>query len=179
PWEKITNTSKWLKDESDLPDVTDLLEHVDTKGDVWIMLAPDFHWEEDSTPEEEQLNKPRRHLNYRINSYLVRQHNTKKVFDWASKQWFLGDWMPRAHEIYHVYLGEYPSYPAFLFHYIPYYHHDDWTDYSANEIIPAKILVTDDLYVSSGSNRDSSTERNINVNLPAKYLVDNMQLVQH
>src|SRR5690606_11146460 len=35
------------------------------------------------------------------------------------------------------------------------------------------------LYMNSGSNRDSSTERNINVNLPAKYLVDNMQLVQH
>jgi len=71
-----------------------------------------------------------------------------------------------------------PLFSAFLYHYIPYYHHNGWTDGARDKKIPAKILVADDEYLSSGSSIDCSTNEAIRVKLPAKFIVDKMNLVQ-
>ncbi len=91
----------------------------------------------------------------------------------------MGRWMPESHEFYHVCLGEYPWAPAFLYHYIPYYHHDGWTNGTRDKKIPAKILVIDDQYLSSGSSIDCSTSEAISVKLPAKFIIDQMKLTQN
>ena len=113
-----------------------------------------------------------------VKSYLVKNRDKDKVFKWAKQQNFMGRWMPESHEFYHVYLGEYPWAPAFLYHYIPYYHHDGWTNGAMDKKIPAKILVTDDQYLSSGSSIDCSTNEAVSVKLPVKFIVDGMGLVQ-
>ena len=176
PWDNEPDTSKWLQDAKELPNPLNMFEKTDVNGDKWLLLAPYFSWEEENPPEEERFEKPRRTLKYWTHSYLVRKAAADKVMSWAEKQWFFGDWMPRSHEFYHVFLGEYPSHPAFLFHYVPYHNHDDWTDYGRSNRIPGKILVTDDVYISSGSDKDCSTEHNVSVNLPAKFILDNMNL---
>jgi hypothetical protein len=113
-------------------------------------------------------------------SYLLKSNNRTRVLDWATKQRFMGRWMPESHEFYNIYLSEYPWALAFLNQYIPYYHHDGWTNkIQGKEKIPSKILVTDDEYLSSGSSVDCSTNNSITVKLPAKFLVDKMKLVQH
>jgi len=177
-WNKKISHSTWLKKSQDLPDPKQIIEFVDKQGNVWVALEGFVEWQEKTPPEQEKYNLPTRTLWYMVKSYLVRAKDKSKVFEWAKQQHFMGRWMPESHEFYHVYLGEYPWAPAFLYHYIPYYHHDGWTDGARDEKIPAKILVTDDQYLSSGSSIDCSTNEAISVKLPAKFIVDGINLIQ-
>jgi len=178
-WYKNSSHSVWLKMTQDLPDPKKIIEFIDEEGIAWVALEGFIEWEEETPPEHEKYNLPLRRLWYMIKSYLVQARAGKKVFDWAKRQDFMGRWMPESHEFYDVYLGEYPWAPAFLYHDIPYYHHDGWTDEYGGKKIPAKILVTDDQYLSSGSSVDCSTNEAISVKLPAKFLVDEMKLTQN
>jgi len=177
-WNKKISNSTWLKKSRDLPDPKKIIEFIDDQGNTWIALEGFVEWQEETPPEYEKYNLPTRTLWYMAKSYLVRNKDKDKVFKWAKQQHFMGRWMPESHEFYHVYLGEYPWAPAFFHHYIPYYHHDGWTNRTRDKKIPAKILVTDDKYLSSGSSIDCSTNKGISVKLPAKFIVDEMNLVQ-
>lgn len=177
-WNKKLSHSAWLKKSRDLPDPTKIIEFIDDQNNIWVALEGFVEWQEKTPPEHEKYNLPTRTLWYMVKSYLVRTRDKERVFKWAKQQHFMGRWMPESHEFYHVYLGEYPWAPAFLYHYIPYYHHDGWTDGARDKKIPAKILVTDDQYLSSGSSIDCSTSETISVKLPAKFIVDEMNLVQ-
>lgn len=177
-WAKKASDSTWLKKVKDLPDPKKIIEMIENQGNPWIVLEGFVQWEDETAPEQKKYDVPTRTLWYMIKSYLVKKQHRDKVFRWAKLQSFIGRWMPESHGFYHVYLGEYPWAPAFLYHYIPYFHHDGWTDGARDKKIPAKILVTDDEYLSSGSSIDCSTNEAIRVKLPAKYIVDEMKLVQ-
>jgi len=177
-WHKNSSHSAWLKNSCDLPDPRKIIEFVDERGIVWVALEGFVEWQEEIPPGEEEYELPKRTLWYMVKSYLVRATDKDKVFKWAKRQHFMGRWMPESHEFYNVYLGEYPWASAFLYHYTAYYHHDGWTDGARGRKIPAKILVTDDQYLSSGSSRDCSTNEAIRVQLPAKFIVDGMELTQ-
>ncbi|QSR86961.1 ATP-binding protein [Candidatus Methylacidiphilum infernorum] len=177
-WHKNRSHSAWLKKSRDLPDPKKIIEFIDEEGIAWVALEGFIEWQEETPPELENITT--RGLWYLIKSYLVREEDKDRVFDWAKRQHFWGRWMPESHEFYQVYLGEYPWAPAFLYHYIPYYcHHYGWTDGSEDKKIPAKILVTDDQYISSDSSIDCSTSKAISVKLPTKFLVDEMKLTQN
>jgi len=173
-WYENSSHSTWLKNSRDLPDPRKSIEFVDEQGISWIALEGFIGWQEETPPEEEKCNLPTRRLWYMIKSYVARVEDKKKVFKWAKRQHFMGRWMPESHEFYNVCLGEYPWTCAFL-----YYHHDGWTDEARDKKIPAKILVTDDQYLSSDSSIDCSTSELINVKLPAKFIVDEMALTQN
>ena len=177
-WHKNSSHSAWLKNSRDLPDPRKIIEFVDEQGIYWVALEGFVEWQEETPPVEKKYELPRRTLWYMVKSYLVRATDKDKVFEWAKRQHFMGRWMPESHEFYHVYLGEYPWASAFLYHYTPYCHHDGWTDGARGRKIPAKILVTDDQYLSSGSSIDCSTNEAIRVQLPAKFIVDGMELTQ-
>jgi hypothetical protein len=177
-WHKNSSYSAWLKNSRDLPDPRKIIEFVDEQGIAWVALKVFVEWQEETPPEQEKYNLSTRRLWYMIKSYLVRATDKDEVFKWAKRQHFMGRWMPESHEFYNVYLGEYPWARAFLYHNIPYYHHDGWTDRVEDRKIPAKILVTDDQYLSSGSSIDCSTNEAIRVQLPAKFIVDEMKLTQ-
>jgi len=177
-WNKKISDSAWLKKSRDLPDPKQIIEFMDDLGNSWVALEGFIEWQDETPPEHEKYNLPTRRLWYMVKSYLVKDRDKDKIFKWAKCQHFMGRWMPESHEFYHVYLGEYPWAPAFLYHYIPYYHYDGWADGSRYKKIPAKILVTDDQYLSSGSSIDCSTNETISVKLPAKFIIDEMSLVQ-
>ena len=168
----------WLKKTNDLPSPKKILEFRDDNGINWLLLSGFVEWQEDTPPEIEKYQLPTRRLWYIIQSYLVSKKDVKKVFDWARGQNFMGRWMPESHQFYNVFLGEYPWAPAFIYYNIPYYNHDGWTDNAKSKKMPAKVLITDDEYLSSGSSIDCSTNETISVKLPAKWLVDNMNLNQ-
>ena len=178
-WNKKNSHFTWLKKSRDLLDPKKIIEFIDDQRNVWVALGGFIEWQEETPPEQEKYNLPMRRLWYMVKSYLLRNRDKDKVFKWAKRQHFMGRWMPKSHEFYNVYLGEYPWAPAFLYHYIPYYHHDSWTDGARRKKIPAKIQVTDDQYLSSGSSIDCSSNETISVKLPAKFIVDEMNLVQH
>lgn len=178
-WHTNRPHSAWLKKSEDLPDPKKIIEFTDEDGIAWVALEGFIEWQEETPPEQEKYNLPSRQLLYMIKSYLVRARDGEKVFNWAKQQQFMGRWMPESDKFYHVYLGEYPWAPAFLYHNITYNHNDGWTDGSSDKKIPAKILVTDDQYLSSDSLIDCSTSKAISVKLPAKFLVDEMKLTQN
>lgn len=175
--EDITNL-KWLKQSQDLPDPKKIIELIDDQKSVWVALEGFFEWQEETPPEEEKYSLPTRTLWYMLKSYIVRVNDKDKMFKWAKQQDFYGGWMPESHKFYRIYLGEYPWAPAFLYHNVPYYHHEEWTDRGRNGQLPSKILVTDDCYLSSGSSIDCSTEEAVKITLPAKFIVDKMNLIQ-
>ena len=175
-WQKNFPLSKWLKTVKDLPDPKRLIEFMDCNKVVWMALDRFDEWKEKTPPEQEEYRYPEKMLWYIIKSYLVENRSKCNMLQWASAQRFEGRWMPESREFYNVHLGEYPCAPAFLYHYNPYYHHDKWTDGGGR--IPEKILVTDDEYLSSGSLVDCSSSEAIRVKLPAKFIVDGMNLSQ-
>jgi len=177
-WEKKANDSTWLKQKNALPDPRNIIELKDNTGIKWLAFEGILDWEQKIPPEQEKYRHPTRRLWYMIKSYLVSKKEAADVHDWSKNQHFIGRWMPESHEFYNIFLGEYPNSPAFLFHYIPYYHHDGWTNGSNDNRIPGKILVTDDQYQSSGSSIDCSTDETINVKLAAKFIIDKMKLAQ-
>jgi hypothetical protein len=177
-WRKNVTHKTWLKASKDLPNPEEVMELVDDKGISWVVMEGFHEWQEPTPPEHEKYQVPTRTLWYMIKSYIVKKEKAKAVYEWALKQNFMGRWMPESHEFYNIHLEEYPSRPAFLDHYIPYYHHDGWTDGGRDKKIPARVLVTDDEYMSSGSSIDCSTNGTVHVKLPAKLIVDEMNLVQ-
>lgn len=177
-WRKKVADTTWLRTASDLPDPATIIESASEGKVEWLTLAGFFQWQDETPPEQKKYTLPTRTLWYIVKSYLVKKVDSKKVFDWAVRQNFMGRWMPESHDFHYVYLGEYPSAPAFLYRYVPYFNHDGWTDEGRSNKIPARILVTDDQYQSSGSSIDCSTEETIGVALPVKWIVDEMKLTQ-
>jgi hypothetical protein len=175
-WSKIISDSKWLKKTQDIPYPKKFIELTDDQGYKWIALKRFIEWQDETPPEQEKYDLPTRTLWYIIKSYLIRNRDRDKVFQWARKQHFIRNLMPESHEIFNVFLGEYPWASSFLYHNTPYYHHDGWAD--RDKKIPAKILVTDDKYSSSSLKTDCSNNEQINVNLPTKLIVDEMKLTQ-
>lgn len=178
-WNKRSSDLNWLKKMDDLPNPKKVMEMKDDKCTEWLILEGFAEWQDETPPEQEKYHIPTRTLWYMVKSYIVKRKDLKKVFTWARKQNFMGRWMPESNEFYNIFLGEYPWARAFLYHYIPYFHHDGWTDNARGKKIPAKILVTDDGYLSSGSSIDYSTDEAIRVKLPAKWIVDKMRLKQN
>jgi len=178
-WNKGKSHKAWLWDTKKLPNPKAVIEQIDDKGNEWVVLEGFCEWQEEIPPEYEKYKLPTKNLYLMLKSYLVKHNNGgSKVFNWAKRQNFYGRWMPESHEFYQIFLGEYPSYPAFLYHYIPYFNHDGWTDRGRQKKIPAKILVSNDEYLSSGSSLDCSTEEAVRVKLPAKWIIDKMRLEQ-
>lgn len=177
-WGISKKLTPWLKDNKKLPNPKSIIELTDENNQRWLLLEGFCEWQDEIPPEQEKFKLPRKTLYYMVKSYLVKNNNKENVFNWSKKQRFYGRWMPESSDFYNVHLGEYPSYPAFLYHYIPYYHHDGWTRYPREGKIPANILVTDDQYLSSGSSIDCSMEEALGIKLPAKWIVDKMKLTQ-
>ena len=174
-WCKNNSHSTWLKKTCDLPDPKKVIEFIDEQGIAWVALEGLVKWQEETPPEQEKYNFLRRTFWYMVKSYLVHKKNKDKVFKWSKQQHFMGRWMPESDAFYHVYLGEYPWASAFLHQDTPYYNHDGWTDEPRNKKIPAKILVTDEQYLSSDSSIDCSTNETIRIKLPVKFIVNEME----
>ena len=174
--QKNSPLSKWFKTVRGLPDPKQLIEFTDCNKVVWMALEGSDEWKEKTPPEKEEYSYPKKVLWYIIKSYLVENRSKCNMLQWANAQRFEGHLMPESRELYNVSLGEYPWAPAFLHYYNSNYHHGKWTDDGRR--IPGKILATDAEYLSSGSSVDCSTSEDIRVKLPAKFIIDGMNLSQ-
>lgn len=176
-WRIKSNDENWLKETRKLPAPERLINFKDRTNREWFLLKGFIKWEQETPPEEEKYRIPRRELWYMVKSYLVRKKDLANIFKWAIKQDFMGRWMPESHEFYRIFLGEFPWAPAFLYINQPYYNHDGWVRGEGERRIPARVLVSDDIYLSEGSVYDCSIDESIRINLPCKWLVDNMKLL--
>ncbi|HAZ13262.1 MAG: hypothetical protein A2X86_00460 [Bdellovibrionales bacterium GWA2_49_15] len=178
-WANNLTNQDWLKKRNDLPDPKKFIELVDDKDETWLVLESFIEWQDEIPPEQEKYDSPTRSLWYMFKSYFVEGNSKERFFRWAKKQNYMGRWMPESSSFYDVFLGEYPWAKAFSFKNVPFYSRDGWTDgRGSTRGIPAKILVTNDQYQSSGSSLDCSTEGTVTIKLPGKYLVDSMNIHQ-
>ena len=168
--------SAWLRQSNDLPDPKKMIELTDDKGVTWITLGVFFRWEEENLPEEEHSHL-KKMLCYMLKSYIVKENNRDEVFELAKQQNVYGEQMPTSHEFHDIYLGEYSWAPSFIHHHNLYYN-EKWTNQNESKGSLTNILVADDQYSVSGSSIDCSIDEDIRVSLPAKFIVDEMQLVQ-
>ena len=175
-WDTETSDVDWLKSTVDLPPINSLME-VRNPGDnsSWLVLETFFLWEKPAPPGEEDFATPRRDMWYMLKSYLVRKSAAGEVFNWAKQQHFAGRWMPESHEVIGVFLGEFFWAPAFQYQNTPYYNHDGWTR-GRDKAIPKPVLVTTDRYMLEGNVYDCSVDDAIHIYLPAKWIVDRMEL---
>ena len=175
-WDAEPDDVAWLRSSEDLPDVEPIIEVTNPEdGSRWLTLETFYRWEQPTLPEEERFEIPRRDIWYMLKSYFVRKSDLEELFEWAKEQDFTGSWMPESHGLYHVFLGEFFWAPAFEYHNVPYYYHDEWTR-GSNDRIPKKVLVSTDRYVQEHKGYDCSIDETISIYLPAKWLADRMDL---
>ena len=146
-------------------------------GREWFVLECLYDWEEPTPPEKDRFNLRRRHIWYMLKSYLVKSDDEKCFCNWAKDRHFMNRWMPESHQQTNIFLGEFFWAPAFEYSNTPYHGHQGWTKI-ARRPLPCEVLVTTDQYLQERV-YDCSIEDSTSMYLPAKWIVDNMDLSWH
>jgi DNA replication protein DnaC len=167
-WDK-KNHSDWVKNIKDLPNPKNYIEISDDEENLWMVLEGNIQWREEALPE---CNFPLKTLSYMLKSYLVKSEDKEKVFKWAKQQDFMGRWMPESSQFFPTekYLGEYPWASA------SFCDDNEWRDIG-KKTMSVKVLVTDDQYLHEPS-IDCSNEESIKIQVPAKFIIEKMNLKQ-
>ena len=174
-WTDEMDETQWLNRLDLLPKITSLPVVTGSEdGREWFVLECTYDWEEPTPPENDRLDLKRRHIWYMLKSYLVKSDDEKCFCDWAKDQHFMGRWMPDSHEQTNIFLGEFFWSPAFKSFNTSYYGHQSWTR-GDSQSLPCKVLVTADEYLQERG-YDCSIEDTISAYLPAKWIVDKMNL---
>jgi len=174
-WSEPIQTEAWLRNETDLPPVQPLIEvtnPVDKSN--WLLLDAYYKWDEPVPVGEDKSDFHGKEIWYFIRSYIVRKSDVSRVFRWATKQDYMGRWMPEPHDLYQVFLGEFYWSPAYAQFNVPYYHHEGWTR-GHNDEIPGPVYVTTEGYAKEAG-RDCSIDEGYEIRLPGKMIVDGMNL---
>lgn len=175
-WDAEPDDIKWLKSSEDLPAIEPLIEVTNPENDSkWLVMEAFYRWEQPTPPEEDRFEIPRHEIWYVIKGYIIKKSDMEELFKWAKKQNFMGRWMPESNELYRFFLGEFFWAPAFEYHNISYYYDDGWTR-GHNNRLPKEVLVSTDQYLQEHGGYDCSIDETIHIYLPAKWLVDHMDL---
>lgn len=178
-WRTDVDDVTWMKNESDLPDLKQLIEVKDRRGKKWLDLEAFFHWKQPllHIPEDKRYSYKHREVWVMIHSYIVKKADLTKFIEWGKNQHFMGDWMPKSHEFYGAFYREFPGQRGFMHMYTPYYGKQDWypKSYGRNNL-PVKLMVTDDEYSQEGSGYDQSIDEGFGIKLPAKPIYDSMKV---
>lgn len=175
-WNEPVVDDEWVAQTNNLPDVENIIQVVDSKNDVrWLTLDGYYEWYQPLVGSEDLSDIPRKNIWYMLKSYIVKTEDSEELYEWSlSKDW-MGRWMPENHESYGIFLGEYFNSRYFKNQDDPYYNREGWTQGRGNEV-PVKVLVSNDEYGREKGGYDCSLESNIYVNMPCKFLTEEMDL---
>ncbi len=146
-------------------------------GREWFVLECLYDWEEPTQPGVDKLSISRRYIWYILKSYLVKSDDEECFCNWAKDRHFMNRWMPESHQQTNIFLGEFFWAPAFEYSNTPYHGHQGWTKIALHPL-PCEVLVTTDQYLQERV-YDCSIEDSTSMYLPAKWIVDNMDLSWH
>jgi hypothetical protein len=172
-WNPQIQDLRWIRYLKDLPPVAGLLEVTNPQdGSRWLTLEANHEWTEPILKGQDTLETSRRHMWYQIRSYFVKKSDMNKLYEWVRKQDFMGRWMPESNQLTDVFLGEFFWAPSFR-----YYRNDadGWTR-GDNDVIPKQVLVSTDQYLREYETYDCSIDESIDLYLPSKFLVDQLDL---
>jgi len=141
-WE-YTNES-WVNNSNDLPNMEEIIQIKDDKGEEWLVLEGYPSWSEPKKIGEEKWDQPHKELWSQIRSYLVKEDEFDSFKNWAVEQNFMGRWMPESGNRYEMFSREYYWSPAQEYFMAEYYDGTEWTavhDKESGEYI-AEVNVT-------------------------------------
>ena len=175
-WENPADEIEWLKKTDNLPCFQKVIEVTKPEDhSSWLTLCGYYNWEQPTPVGEERYELKRRELWYMLKCYLIKKRHIAKLMNWARKQSWMGRWMPESHESYDIFLGEFFWSPLFKTQDSSYC---GWqrSPRHGEAKIPAEILVANDEYGQESSGFDCSTDENIFIDLPCRFLVESMNL---
>ena len=171
------DNADWIIHEKDLPNTASIISVKDAEGVEWLMLAIQPIWREPKPRDEERRFHSYKDIWYGINSYLFSLSDTQDWINWASKQNFYGNWMPKMSTKYNVFNREYYWAPAYDFFEKPYYGGNSTrtvTDRHNKRIFGELILTTESYGWEKGF--DCSIEDTIMFNKPTNFIFNKMNM---
>jgi len=175
-WEEPVGEVEWQKCMNELPRVEELIEVIQPEEhSSWLTLQGYYKWEQETPVGEDRYYVKRRQIGYTLNSYIVKQPDSKKMLTWAKKQSWMGRRMPESSESYTLLLGEFFWSPAFEEQNCYYFGRPGWTRGNDDQI-PAEVLLASDGYARESGGYDCSLEDTIFIDLPCKLIVDGLGL---
>ncbi len=173
-WALEENDVRWLRNSEDVPDIKPLINVVQPQNNTnWLCLDGLYNWEQSVPIDEDKYEKPKREFWLMIKSYLVNSKDILSLSRWATKQDFMGRWMPEPASLYDVFLGE--------FHWTKPYHavfenESEWIGGTRDSHVPKKVVVPVEIYVNESSGFDCSADDSIQVKVPSGFLAKQMGL---
>jgi len=167
----------WVNDSSVLPNMKEILQVKDDKGEEWLVLEGYPSWSESKIIGEEKWNQPHKELWCHIRSYIVEANEFNSFKDWAVKQDFMKRSMPKSVDRYEMFSREYYWSPAQDFFMTEYYGGIEWTkihDKQSEEYI-AKVNVTAQGFLWE-EELDNSKEETIRFLKPSTIIYRGMNL---
>lgn len=165
-WES-KDDSEWVTFNEDLPDFQKLIEVTNPQDNsTWLTLVSPFTWEQPHPPEEGRYDSPRRHIDYLVNSYLVKKSDIKKLFDWVLQQDCKNLSMPHPTTFYNTFLGEFFWSSAFKY--------EDDSEWISIEDF--KVLTSTVSYSEEDAGYDCSIEDSFSIHAPNNEIFNKMDL---
>ncbi len=165
---------EWMSSTDKLPTVKQL---VSLKREDRKSLALHLSFSIDGHKEGNNY----RNLYYNVDSFVIKKDCIESFMDWLGTVNYYGqNKLPQASSMHDMYLREYPDSDVFK-HLDTYYHGQvDWEDeFNHSEgVMPCKILLTSTSYMNEGRSYDKSVDETIEVALPNKWFVTEMDLKQ-
>lgn len=175
-WEEQDPDEEWVRRTDHLPEFEPLIEVINpVDGSQWLSLDLFYKWNQPVPISEDRYRGWYKQLMIFLSSYIVKKEDADEIFEWAQSQNLNTDRMPKSHELYKVFLGEFYWSPAHKYYNIPYYHHDGWTR-GYDESLPKPVYVATEEYARDSSGFDCSIEEGCRIKLPCNLLVDGMRL---
>lgn len=175
-WGPKLTDEDWLERESDFPPVREIIVQKDDHGTRWLNLNGMYRWKQPVPPEKEPVDEIYRDVFYILRGYLVRDEDYETVISWAKDQDFSGRWMPEAHDLHNVYLGEFLWSEPYNYHRGDVFRFEDWKTTTLGEKeFPAPVHVPIDHYAWE-EEYDHSIEERVDLYTPSRWLADEMGL---
>ncbi|GAB3167546.1 AVAST type 2 anti-phage system protein Avs2 [Telluribacter humicola] len=172
-----SSNDDWVQDSTILPRYEELIQVKDNNDEEWLILEAYPSWSEPKKIGEEKWNQPRKELWSQIRSYIVNDSEFIAFKDWASKQDFMGRWMPESHEQHEMFSREYYWSPAQEYFMNERNMGTEWIelhDKKSGKFV-TKVNITSQAY-SWGEEYDMSKEESIYFLKPSKLIYEGMRL---
>lgn len=88
----------WVLNLNDLPDVSQVIFKQDDNEQEWLGLYKFVQWNEPKKLGEDQYSSYRKQIWYRLDSFLVKKSQKKRLLNFLKDKSFWGNWMPQHHE---------------------------------------------------------------------------------
>lgn len=166
---KLSNV-EWMQSNKKLPTVSSL---VDIQKDETSYLVQHMQFSIDRDEHDGKY----RNLYYHMNAFIIEKDSVNDFTGWAQNNNLYGmhTQIPESHHFSEPYLREYPYSKAYDYINIDYYQQPLWQGIEGTSF---NILLTSTAYFNEGKSFDKSVNESIEIALPNKWLVEQMQLKQ-